>query len=72
MNFTKEQIRGGNVEIINRWHGDGGWVEATESFRDAVEVIESRGIYVMYVRINGEVRKFYSRGAKEYGIENLD
>lgn len=72
MKFTKKQVRSGEVEIINRWHRDGGWVEATESFNDAVEVIESRGIYVMYVRINGEVHKFYSRGAKEYGIENLD
>ena len=72
MKFTKKQLRGGNIEIINRWHGGGGWVEATESFRDAVEVIESSGIYVIYVRIDGEVHKFYSKGAKEYGIENLD
>lgn len=70
--FTKEQVANGDVWRISHWHRDGGWEEAREDFRDAFEVIESYGIYVVYIEIDGEDRRFFSRGAIEYGLENLD
>ena len=70
--FTKAQVRSAEVLSVSRWHRKGGW-EPYNNYTDIVEdILHSSEIYYTEILIDGVVRHGYSRGAKEYGLENLE
>lgn len=70
--FTKAQVDNAKWVEIKHWNHKGGWDDVTNITDTPSSYILSKGIYLVYANIDGETRKFYSKGAKEYGTENLD
>lgn len=70
--YTVKQINEAEVINLMVWNRDGGWNEVPTMRMTAADYIKSYGIYVIYLRIDGTDHRFYSKGAKDYGLEYLD
>lgn len=70
--FTKAQIDNSKWVEIKSWNRKGGWDDVTEITDSPSSYVLSDGIYLVYANIDGQTRKFFSKGAKKYGIEYLD
>lgn len=69
--FTRAQVDNAKDYTILRWNRKGGWDMVTRLTQTISEYILSEGIYNVTVKIDGTPHEFYSKGAKEYGIEYL-
>ena len=72
MAFTTKQINEAEVINLMSWNRNGGWDTVASMRMTALDYIKSDGIYVIYLRIDGTDHRFYSKGAKAYGLEYLD
>ena len=70
--FTTKQINEAEVINLQAWNSKGGWNDVTAMRMTALDYIKSDSIYVIYLRIDGTDHRFYSKGAKAYGLEYLD
>lgn len=70
--FTIQQINNAKVLNLTRWTKSG-WknVEAV-TMPIADYILSECGIYYVEIEIEGNFHKFYSKGAKTYGLEYLD
>lgn len=69
--FTKEQVDNAKFVEIKHWNPKGGWDDVVNINVTPSWFIMSDRIYLVLAEIDGQTRKFYSKGARHYGIENL-